>query len=109
MVALPYLRIRAGAARWVGCPSQPYLQGFMAQISMKRSRVRHRPGGAGDRHDALLPGLAQGLADVAVELGQLVQEEDAVVPGELISPGWSCAPPAAARGRVVRARKGRSP
>src|SRR6266511_1473350 len=41
------------------------------------STSRHR--GTGDRHHALLEGFAQDLDDMALELGQLIQKENAMM------------------------------
>ena len=51
----------------------------MAAASMKRAGKVRRHGGAGDGDDAVFERLAEDFEDVAGELGQLVEEEQAVV------------------------------
>jgi hypothetical protein len=54
----------------VASPKKPQVHGFIAAASMKRE---------GDRDAALFEGLAHHFEDVALKLGKLVEEGDAVV------------------------------
>ena len=69
---------RAAAGTGRGDPGQPHGHGFIAATSWKRAGNVAAPAGAGDRDPAVLERLAERLEDVAVELRQLVEEQDAV-------------------------------
>ena len=78
LIALGYAR-RAGARADPTMPAKPHGHGFIAATSWNRAGKRRRPAGPGDRDAALLERLAERLEDVAIELGQLVEEQDALV------------------------------
>ena len=73
----------SGSAR---AAAKPHGHGLVAATSMKRAGKTARALAADDRHAAVLQRLAQRLERRPRELGQLVEEQHAVV-GELASPG----------------------
>lgn len=75
-MVFPYLRLGTGAAaRRMPVPAA--LAGVHRAHQHEAAGVRHRPRRAGYGHYAVLDGLAQRLAHVAVKLWQLVQKQHA--------------------------------